>query len=207
VIRRRPGHRGAWAALAAGTVALAAAVVTLASPPDPAPMGAPAPSTIGSAPPARSVEQARSIADGPPHRLVIPDQSVRAEIDPAGVDRDGALLVPADPARVGWWIGGATPGAQRGTMLIAGHVDTAKDGPGALYHLRRLRVGALVEVDGATGRHRYRVTGRRSYGKAHLPPALFSRDTPHVLALVTCGGTFANGEYSRNVVVYASPAG
>ncbi|HYN96346.1 MAG TPA: class F sortase, partial [Pilimelia sp.] len=126
-------------------------------------------------------------------------------VDPAGVGRRGELLVPADPRRLGWWVGGAAPGDPGGTVLVAGHVDTAERGRGVLFGLERLAMGARVEVDTATGRLAYRVIARRSYRKTGLPRQLFDARQPHRLALVTCGGRFRDGAYDRNVIVYAEP--
>jgi len=109
---------------------------------------------------------------------------------------------------VGWWVGGAALGSARGTVLLAGHVDDADAGPGALHELAQLPMGAVVEVDTADRRFAYRVVARRVYDKAALPDSLFDRAGRPTLALVTCGGAFHPGQgYERNVVVYAEPVG
>ncbi|GAA0801651.1 class F sortase [Spirilliplanes yamanashiensis] len=206
----RPGRRAAgWTALAAGLGALAAALVlsllparapadagTL--PPPPAP---PAATTRSAAPTAASTAAARWT----PRTVSIARLRVAAPVDPAGVTGGGELGVPADPDRLGWWIGSALPGDRRGTVLIAGHVDTARDGRGALYRLADLPVGARIDVAAGDRTVGYRVVARRSYAKSRLPDALFRRDTAPQLALVTCGGAFRDGAYERNVVVYAAP--
>ena len=51
----------------------------------------------------------------------------------------------------------------------------------------------------------YRAVARRSYVKRKLPADLFRTDTAPRLVLITCGGSFADGTYSHNVVVYAEP--
>jgi hypothetical protein len=144
-------------------------------------------------------------AGGPPLRLRIPALGVVADVDPAGVGNAGQLLVPDDPRRVGWWIGSAMPGATNGTVLIAGHVDTAAAGPGALFGLEDLHPGADIVVDDADGHQAYRMVARRSYAKRALPADLFDPQSPYRLVLVTCGGEFSGGSYARNVVVYAEP--
>lgn len=143
----------------------------------------------------------------PPRTLRMPGRGVVAAVDPVGVRADGALAVPDDPRRVGWWVGGAAPGASSGTVLIAGHVDHVRRGRGALFELGNLPIGAVVEVHTAGQRHSYRVTARRGYRRDRLPTALFTHDGPPRLALVTCGGGFDRARgYSHNVVVYAEPA-
>ena len=60
---------------------------------------------------------------------------------------------------VGWWDGVVSRGASRvktaapapgdaGVAVIAGHVDSAAAGPGALYRLERLDVGDRIRVVG-----------------------------------------------------------
>jgi hypothetical protein len=141
-----------------------------------------------------------------PDRLRVGRLRVDAPVQAVGVRRDGSLAVPDDPSRLGWWIGSALPGSDRGTVLVAGHVDTARDGRGALFALQTLAIGARVEIRAGDRTVAYRVTARRSYDKTRLPARLFGADTPAQLALVTCGGEFRDGSYDRNVVVYATPA-
>ncbi|HLL64716.1 MAG TPA: class F sortase [Micromonosporaceae bacterium] len=152
------------------------------------------------APPAEPVE-----AGAPPVRLGIPAVRVNAPVVDAPVARSGTLAVPEDARRVGWWVGGAAAGASSGTLVLAGHVDDEKRS-GALFRLSTVPMGAIVTVSSDTAEYRYRVTARRSYLKRKLPAALFTREGPHQLALITCGGPYRNGSYDNNVVVYAVPA-
>jgi hypothetical protein len=135
---------------------------------------------------------------------------VAAPVVPTTVDDRGALVIPENPRQVGWWSGGAAPGAPYGTVLLAGHVDSAEEGLGSLVDLSRTPIGATVRVSGPEGAVQpYRVVARRSYPKATLPwRDLFRQDVPARLLLVTCGGEFdrRTGHYERNVVVFAVPA-
>jgi hypothetical protein len=74
-----------------------------------------------------------------------------------------------------------------------------------MFRLERLPIGARILVQAGNRTVAYRAVARRSYDKQRLPAALFDRGTAPQLALVTCGGTFRNGVYSRNVVLYAEP--
>lgn len=133
-----------------------------------------------------------------------------APVVPTTVDDKGGLGIPDDPRQVGWWSGGAAPGSPYGTVLLAGHVDSAQEGLGSLVDLSRTPIGATVRVSGPAGASQaYRVVARRSYPKATLPwRELFRQDVPARLLLVTCGGEFdrRTGHYERNVVVFAVPA-
>lgn len=142
-----------------------------------------------------------------PDRLQIPHLGVQASVVAVRARGDGALAVPGDPGEVGWWIGGAAPGDPQGTVVLDGHVDTARSGAGALFGLADLAPGAQVVVTTSAGDTRYKVIARRVYVKAALPRQIFNPGGPPRLALVTCGGPFdtQTRHYADNVVVYATP--
>jgi sortase (surface protein transpeptidase) len=140
-----------------------------------------------------------------PTHLSIPSLDADAPVVPTAVSRDHRLLLP-DPSRLGWWAGGATPGANSGTTVLAGHVDTPDGDQGALYALSAIRPDAKVLVRTPAGVRTYRVIALRTYPRRHLPPEVFRRDGPHRLVLITCGGTYSpTTGYERNVVAYATP--
>ena len=146
---------------------------------------------------------------GAPARLLIGSARLRAPVVPVGDRGDGQLALPEDPGTVGWWVGSAPAGDPRGSTVLAGHIDSASAGLGALAVLRTLPVGtAVVLVDAFGTRHPYRVAARRSYPKTALPGAvLHARHVPR-LVLITCGGPFdqARHSYRDNLVIYAVPA-
>ena len=222
MIVRGAGRRRIWgmASLLAGSCALTVGIATLQAPGRvpasagtlPAPVSTSAdpsaPVSTSAGPPPSRVRVAPTTAPALlPTRLLIGKLSVDAPVQPAGVARDGELRIPEDPARLGWWIGSARPGEARGTVLIAGHVDTATDGRGALFRLETLPIGATIAVRSGTSTEQYRTVARRSYVKQRLPDDLFRTGTPPRLVLITCGGDFRDGAYSHNVVVYAEPVG
>jgi Sortase domain len=157
-------------------------------------------------------------------RLVIPALRVDAPLIPTGaVGQPGiaALTIPEDVHEVGWWDGTVNDGAstrrelapepgQPGVALIAGHVDSAATGPGALYDLKDLRAGDSIELSGALGiTSDWVVTGvPMTTAKNALPKVLFVTTGVPRLALVSCGGPFdlATGHYRDNVIVWAVPA-
>ena len=143
-------------------------------------------------------------------RLRIDALGVEAAVVEVRVRPDGELEVPPDPSTVGWWAEGARPGGGVGSVVVDGHVDTARQGPGAFFRLGSMGVGDAVELtasDGST--HRYRVTATARYPKAELPvEEVFAQDGAERLVLITCGGDFDEGSrhYADNVVVFADPA-
>lgn len=142
-----------------------------------------------------------------PTSIHIPALGVNAPITPVEVRPDGELAVPDDPRLVGWWQLGAHPD-EPGAVVIAGHVDTAHDGPGALFRLARARAGQPLTVQTNLGPRRYVVTDVHHYAKADLPAHTFTATGPPHLILITCGGTFntLTRQYADNIVVDAAPA-
>jgi len=134
---------------------------------------------------------------------------VDAAVVPVGLEADGGLRIPDNPRTVGWWSGGAAPGSPVGTVLVAGHVDSAETGPGALARLATAPVGATVTISGPGGQQGYVVQARRRYLKQALPwRSIFAQGKTPRLVLVTCGGDFdyRTRHYTDNVVVFATPA-
>jgi hypothetical protein len=143
-----------------------------------------------------------------PVAISLPATPEAVPLVPVGVLASGALQLPERPSVLGWFAAGAVPGDPAGTVVVAGHVDSAEFGAGPLETLLDLRVGDVVEVaDAGGGVHRYSVESRTSHAKSGLPPEVFRADGPPRLALVTCGGAFdeRTGEYADNVVVVAAP--
>jgi Sortase domain len=144
----------------------------------------------------------------PPVRLVIPAIGVATRLVRLGLEADGAMAVPADYGRAGWFAEGPAPG-QVGPAVIAGHVDS-RTGPAVFYRLRELRPGQAVLVELADGtRLRFVVEQARSYPKASFPTAdVFGPVPSAALRLITCGGDFdrARGSYRDNLVVFAGLA-
>ncbi len=217
----RPGLWACTAAVVTGFALVATAVTVTATSERPGPeFGAVAPppgmtSDISPESPSPTTAVSSTASPSPadslplpvrriPDQLVLPRLQVTAPVQPVVVRTDRSLVVPSDPGQVGWWAGGAVPGAVTGTIVLAGHVDDARLGPGALYHLTRLRPGDEVHLDTPAGRYSYRITARRSYSKQHLPADLFTPGGPARLILITCGGAFQPGRgYADNLVVYA----
>ncbi len=152
--------------------------------------------------------------------LVIPALKVHAPVVATGAV-NGFMTIPADIHTVGWFdgtdvSGGTTTSAhmpwpgQPGVSLLAGHVDWAGEGPGALYYIGQLVPGDPIEVIGSNQKTTYWRVSQPPIvvSKADLPPDLFDESGPPKLALVTCGGPFdaATGHYLDNVIVWAKLA-
>jgi len=158
-----------------------------------------------------STADVRSTARGGwvPVLLRAPALGIKAAIVPEAIDiGKGALGMPANIRRLGWWRDGMAPTANSGAILIAGHYDFATAGPGAFFRLPRARRGERIHVTTADGSvHVYRVVTVESYPKTALPLSVFDRRGPPRLVLVTCGGRFdsTTKHYLDNIVVTAVP--
>ncbi|MGH9243923.1 MAG: class F sortase [Acidimicrobiales bacterium] len=163
--------------------------------PDGLPLGEPA-----AAPPTNEV---------PPERIRLPSLGVDAPVVPVAVEPNGTLQIPPDPQSVGWWAEGAQPGAGRGTAVLAGHVNSARQGPGALANLNELRPGDTVVIVGGGRELKFSVEAVRQYPKHELPATeAFSQEVDGRLAIVSCGGQFdpTTRHYLDNIIAYAIPA-
>jgi hypothetical protein len=211
--------RGALAALAAGVAALTvAALVACAAQPS-GTVGAEEASTLASAPPTASAPSvpvaAGELPTGtrtiPPVRLLIPEIDVTATVNAVGInERTGEFEVPPSVDQVGWYRYGPGLEAEAGSVVVAGHVDSATQGKGAFFRLRELDQGDTLTATGSDGEaRRYRVVAREEYAKTRIPlDRYFARDGKPRLTLITCGGPFdaKARKYRDNIVVTAVPA-
>ncbi|GHE07408.1 class F sortase [Klenkia taihuensis] len=144
-----------------------------------------------------------------PTRLAVPALGIDAAVDAVGVEPDGNMTIPEDVSRVGWYRFGPAPGAPEGSAVLAGHVDDAEQGLGAMSPLAEASVGDRVQVtDESGGSTTWQVVAREEFGKESVPLAdLFARTGPPRLVLITCGGPFLADirSYEDNVVVIAEP--
>lgn len=120
------------------------------------------------------------------------------------------MAVPDDVSQAGWYRFGPAPGAAAGSAVLAGHVDSARQGIGAFHALWSVEPGTLISVDRAGAPTlTYRVVSRESFAKTDMPiEAVFGTDGPARLTLITCGGAFDESarSYVENIVVTAVPA-
>jgi len=148
----------------------------------------------------------------PPVRLSIPAVGVSARVVPVGVVAGtDEMDVPRSVDTVGWYRYGPQLASTAGSIVLAGHVDSVTQGPGAFFRLREVPAGARVTVIGSDGAARtYQVVAREVFDKSAVPlDRLFARDGRLRLTLVTCGGEYdaARRAYRGNVVLTAVPAG
>lgn len=210
-------RKPAWVAVAGAAVVVGVVVGLVVShgksggsPYDQAPAAVPAAS------------KAQSSTAGQGFRVMVPSIGADASVIPEGATgpNGGSLTIPGSVREVGWWDGVwqspsgtvhekvAAPG-QSGVALLAGHIDSATQGQGALYRLAQAKPGAAVTVVGKDGKvTHWKVTRVQTVLKSALPAGLFVNTGSPQLALVSCGGPFdaGTGHYLDNVIAWAVPA-
>jgi LPXTG-site transpeptidase (sortase) family protein len=145
-----------------------------------------------------------------PASVEISAARISAEVVPVGIADDGQMELPPDPDVLGWYRFGPAAGDGRGSVVLAGHVDSLTHGVGQLARLTESKAGDEVLVHTDSGQvMRYTVVDVRNVPKSELPlEEVFKRDGDERLLLITCGGEFdrRQGSYSDNIVVTAVAA-
>jgi hypothetical protein len=169
--------------------------------------GTPTPSVAATAAGTAEPQAQETVA---PVKMVIPAMKLTATVAAVGVDaKTGDVDVPPSVDEVGWYKFGPGATADAGSIVIAGHVDSADQGKGAFFRLTGLEPGAEITLTGADGSERvFTMVARQTYRKTRIPlEKYFARDGKPRLTLITCGGPFdrRTGHYRDNVVVTADP--
>ncbi|MCT9144072.1 class F sortase, partial [Streptomyces violarus] len=123
-----------------------------------------------------------------------------------GLTKTGSLDAPpaARGNLAGWYEAGTTPG-ERGTAIVAGHVDNA-DGPAVFYGLGALTKGSTIEVDRRDGRVAvFTVDAVEAYAAKDFPDRkVYGPARRPELRVITCGAGYSRTTgYQGNVVVFA----
>ena len=142
-------------------------------------------------------------------RLLIPAIGVNAPIESIGVRPDGAMETPGQSPwnDVGWYNAGPRP-SERGSAVIAGHLDRPGGNPAVFWRLRDLHVGDSVLVVDAQGKMlRFHVTRIMFYPPQEAPVQdIFGNTAGSFLNLTTCAGDWIPTQHQTalRVVVYTS---
>lgn len=157
---------------------------------------------------ARDASPRGATAVDAPAAVRVPSVGLELGVVPVGVRDDGQMDVPDLVREIGWYRFGPAPGADRGSAVLAAHVDSDV-GTAPMASVLRASEGDAVEITTASGVElRYRIASIEQVSKDELRlDALFARDGDPVVRLVTCGGEWdaAAGAYEDNIVVTAVP--
>ncbi len=209
--RPRPGRALLLVALGAGLTATFGVVACQSEPA--ADFGTPAvssPAPLTSRVPIIDGKPAADESSESPTRLAVPALKLDVRVDPVGIDaKTGDFAVPPSVDQVGWYKFGPGFTATSGSIVVAGHVDSAAEGKGAFFRLGDLAKGDEITLTGPGGRtESFQVVARERYRKTAIPlEKYFARDGAVRLTLITCGGPFdpKTRHYRDNVVVTAEP--
>ncbi|MBM7172416.1 class F sortase [Streptomyces sp. G44] len=171
-------------------------------PPQPSPAQA-APSLSGLH---RTGPGSAALPPSPPDRVRIPAIGVDAPLMGLGLTPTGSLDVPPSEQKnlAGWYEAGTTPG-ERGTAIVAGHVDN-KEGPAVFYALGALGRGRVIEIERRDGSVAvFTVHAIEVYDAKDFPDEKVYGAAPRPeLRVITCGGKYSKQTgYQGNVVVFA----
>ncbi|MER7981454.1 class F sortase [Streptomyces sp. NPDC095817] len=158
----------------------------------------------------RAPSTAPALPHSPPDRIRIPAIGVDAPLMGLGLTPQGSLDVPPAEKKnlAGWYESGTSPG-ERGTAIVAGHVDNA-EGPAVFYDLGAVRKGGTVEVDRLDGSTAvFTVDAVEVYDARAFPDAkVYGAARRPELRVITCGGGYSRSTgYQGNVVVFAHLTG
>lgn len=172
------------------------------------PAGGPAASEPGFATPVVPARRAGAPRAEVPTRSVLPNGTV-VPIRPVDTARNGSLAVPENIRVAGWWRGGARLGDPFGSMLLAAHVDSFRQGLGPYASLLSVRPGQRITVSSAHLIQDFAVVSLALLPRGTLArhPRIFSARGPRRLTLVTCAGPYvpAHGGYQNLAVITARP--
>ncbi|MFB6963287.1 class F sortase [Streptomyces sp. NPDC056309] len=160
--------------------------------------------------PGAEARAAPALPPSPPLRIRIPSIRIDAPLTGLALTKSGSLNAPpADNKNLaGWYEAGTTPG-ERGTAIVAGHVDNAQ-GPAVFYNLGALKKGSTIEVDRRDGGVAvFTVDAIEVYEAKDFPDEkVYGAAKRPELRVITCGGGYSKTTgYRGNVVVFAHLTG
>lgn len=146
-------------------------------------------------------------SQGLPVRLVIPTINVNTNVQYVGITPQGEMEVPSNAVDVGWFKLGSRPG-EKGSAVIAGHIDGESGEAGVFINLYALKQGDELYVEDYQGiRTRFIVRESRTYDPGYAEEVFSANDSAH-LNLVTCDGIWdgTKKSYAKRLVVFADIA-
>ena len=153
--------------------------------------------------PVTNIEQ---VSFGLPIRLKIPNINVDATIEYVGLEANGEMDVPKDPAAVGWLQSDNRPG-DIGSAVIAGHYGVLENGKELVFdNLKKLGKGDKIYVQDEKGATITFVVRENSIydADADASGVFNSNDGKSHLNLITCQSwDKVSKNYTKRLVVFA----
>ncbi|MEP7167216.1 MAG: class F sortase [Candidatus Woesebacteria bacterium] len=142
---------------------------------------------------------------GRPLRIQIPKMDIDTTIQSVGLTQDGAMDVPSITSDVGWFSFGPRPG-EKGSAVIAGHLNGVDGSKGVFEELRSLEPGDSVFIEDDMGkRHAFIVRKSHTYNAGDDVFEVFNQSEGIHLNLITCDGLWniRTKSYTKSLVVFA----
>jgi LPXTG-site transpeptidase (sortase) family protein len=144
---------------------------------------------------------------GLPVRLIIPAINVNTKIQYVGVTPKGEMEIPSNAVDVGWFALGPRPG-EKGSAVIAGHLNGENSEAGVFINLYKLKKGDKLYIENSKGTSIvFVVRESRIYNSGYADDVFSGSSSAH-LNLVTCDGIWdgSTKSYSKRLVVFADIA-
>ena len=124
-----------------------------------------------------------------PSELLIPKLNISADVQAAGVTKDGKMAAPSNFTDVSWYMHGTLPG-KVGSAVMAGHEDNGWNLAGVFKELHQLEIGDDVYVVNKNGEKlHYKVVDKEIYPYDSPPlERVFNATDKARLNLITCAG-------------------
>jgi LPXTG-site transpeptidase (sortase) family protein len=154
---------------------------------------------------AASPTPAGTINRGLPSQLVIPKLNIMAKVVYMGLTKNKDMETPTNIHDVGWYKYGAIPG-NKGTAVMAGHLDGLKGEPGVFGDLDKLQRGdSFSVIDSKKQSTHFVVRKIQSYRYDEHADEVFGSTGGVHLNLITCTGAWDRTQhrFAQRLVVFA----
>ncbi len=141
-----------------------------------------------------------------PEHIKIPVIGVDADVEAVGFTRKQTMASPRNYKVVGWYKYGVMPG-QKGSAVLAGHLDNGFGLPAVFKKLSKLQVGDSIYIENEVRDNlHFMVTELTTYNYKEAPLELiFNQADKEYLKLITCNGSWVGEDetYDTRLVVTA----
>lgn len=142
---------------------------------------------------------------GLPKKISMPLFGINTTVQEVGITAAGAMEAPGNYKTVGWFKLGVKPG-EKGSAVMAGHLDTNLGKEGVFWNLNKLKIGDYVYITDEYGsKMRFRAVKSEVYSAENAPmEEIFGASNIARLNLITCDGAWDAGKksYNKRLVVF-----
>jgi LPXTG-site transpeptidase (sortase) family protein len=154
----------------------------------------------------KEVPTTKSTAPDNSDHVVIEKIGVNAKILNVGLTKEGNMEAPANIYDAGWYKNSAKFG-QKGTSVLAGHLNGALKEEGVFFKLDKLQAGDLITIRKNDGtKYTYKVSKTQKYDSTARPSEVFTSTSGTHLNLITCTGPWNSdkSQYDQRLVVFTN---